>query len=150
MNNSNMKIYFKIFKLIVIIADIFIAGVLSIVLVSTYFVEDGFITVLMLTAFSVLFFSLLEIFLVKYYQNIVISVDFTGDCVIINTNKKQYVLPKKYIKCVKEDTSSARTYIFYNDGVKEKKFVYIMRYAFKTHYLDICEMKKQLPYTNFE
>lgn len=147
---KGISIFYKIFKIALIIADIFLAGVLSILLVSTYLAKEGFVTAFILSFIFVLFFAIIEVILLKYYKNIVISVGFTTDCVIINTNKERYTLPKEHFTRVKEETSNGRTYIFYKDGVQEKKFVYIMRYAFKTHHLDISEIKKQMPFTIFE
>lgn len=147
---KGISIFYKIFKIALIIADIFLAGVISILLVSTYLAKEGFVTAFILSFIFVLFFAIIEVFLLKYYKNIVISVGFTTDCVIINTNKERYTLPKEHFTRVKEETSNGRAYIFYKDGVQEKKFVYIMRYAFKTHHLDISEIKKQMPFTIFE
>lgn len=147
---KEISIFYKIFKIAVVIADVFLAGILSVLLVCTYLAEEGFITLFILSLIIMMSFAVLEILLLQYYQNIVISVGFTADCVVINTNKESYTLPKKYFTRVKEETSNGRTYIFYKDGVQERKFVYIMRYAFKTRHLDIGEMIRQMPYTSFE
>lgn len=147
---KNISIFYKLFKIWMLVVDIFFVGVLSVVLLSTFVSKEGFGIALILSFVSILFISILEIFLLRYYRNIVISDGFINDCVVINTNKQKYVLPKKYFTRVKEETSNGRTYIFYNDGTQEKKFVYIMRYAFKTRHLNISEMKTQMPYTIFE
>ncbi|MDD6848326.1 MAG: hypothetical protein PUD53_06110 [Oscillospiraceae bacterium] len=147
---KDIRVFYKLFKIWILVADVFFIGVLSVVLVSTFVYKEGFGIALILFFISILFITILEIFLLKYYRNIVISVGFINDCVVINTNKEKYVLPKKYFTRVKEETSNGRTYIFYNDGTQEKKFVYIMRYAFKTRHLNISEMKTQMPYTIFE
>lgn len=146
----NISIFYKLFKIWIFVADIFFAGILSVLWVCTFVSKEGFGIALILSFISILFISVLEIFLLRYYRNIVISVSFIDDCVVINTNKQKYVLPKKYFTRVKEEASNGRTYIFYNDGTHKKKIVYIMRYAFKTRHLNISEMKTQMPYTYFE
>lgn len=142
--------YYKITKIWFIVADIIILGILTVLCVIVFRSNEGFATALLLSSIFVLFIFVLEFFLLRYYRNIVISVGFTDECVIIRTNKTEYTLSKKYFTLVKEETSNALTYIFYNDGTQKKKFVYIMRYAFKTHHLNISEMKMQMPYTRFE
>lgn len=142
--------YYKITKVWFMVADIIILGILSVLCVLAFRSNEGFATALLLSSIFILFIFVLEFFLLRYYRNIVISVGFTDDCVIIKTNKTKYVLPKKYFTLVKEETSNGRTYIFYNDGTQKKKYVYIMRYAFKTHHLNISEMEMQMPYTRFE
>ncbi len=122
----------------------------STILVISTISGESFLEAIILIPITALFLAIIEIFLLRYYQNIVISVEFINDCVVINTNKNKYVLPNKYFTRVKEETSNGRTYIFYNDGIQEKKFVFIMKYAFKTYHLDISEMQKHMPYTVFD
>ena len=147
---KNTNIFYRILKIGMIVADVFIACVLTALCVLTFISQEEFSIALMLSLAFVFGFSIIEIFLLKYYQNIVISIDFIEDCVVVYTNKKKYILPKKYFTLVKEQPANGRTYILYNDGICTKKFVYIMRYAFKTYRLDILEMKKHMPYTKFE
>ncbi len=143
--------FYKILKIIFIIADVFVIGIYSAILIIALISGEGFWEATILIPVTALVFAIIEIILLKYYQNIVISVDFIDDCVVINTNKEKYVLPNKYFSRVKEEISNGRTYIFYNDGNQEKKFVYIMKYTpFKTHHLNISEMKKHMPFTVFE
>ena len=113
---KNTNIFYRILKIGMIVADVFIACVLTALCVLTFISQEEFSIALMLSLAFVFGFSIIEIFLLKYYQNIVISIDFIEDCV----------------------------------GICTKKFVYIMRYAFKTYHLDILEMKKHMPYTKFE
>ncbi len=147
---KNIRFFYKLLKVWIIIANIFIIAILFVVLFYAFVSGEGFGIALTFSFLSIIFFSILEILLLKYYRNIVISVSFTKDCVVVNTNKETYVLPKRFFTRVKEETSNGRTYIFYNDGLQKKKFVYVMRYAFKTRHLDISEMKMQMPYTTFE
>lgn len=147
---KDISVFYKMFKVGILIADLFLVGALSVVLVTAFVSQEGFGVALILFFVAIMFMFVLEIFLLRYYRNVVIAIGFKDDCVVIKTNKEEYVLPKKHITRVKEDTSIGRTYIFYNDGTQEKKFVYIMRYAFKTRHLDISEMKAQIPNTVFE
>lgn len=147
---KNIRFFYKLLKVWIIIANLFIIAILFVVLFYAFVSGEGFGIALTFSFLSIIFFSILEILLLKYYRNIVISVSFTKDCVVVNTNKETYVLPKRFFTRVKEETSNGRTYIFYNDGLQKKKFVYVMRYAFKTRHLDISEMKMQMPYTTFE
>lgn len=71
---KGISIFYKIFKIALIIADIFLAGVISILLVNTYLAKEGFVTAFILSFIFVLFFAIIEVFLLKYYKNIVISV----------------------------------------------------------------------------
>lgn len=146
---KRLSIFYKILKIIFIIADIFVIGVYSAILIISVISDESFLEAIILIPISALFFTIIELFLLRYYQNIVISIEFIDECVVINTNKEKFVLPNQYFTRVKEETSNGRTYIFYNDGKEVKKLVFIMRYAFKTYYLDIDEMKQHMPYTVF-
>ena len=148
-----MKAYYKLLKCVCITADIFallIFGTLiTVIVLSGEYEQLGTIIILLLIFAAA--FAVVEIFLLKYYGNVVTSVEFSGNDVIIITNRKRYVLPDKYFTRVKEDTSTARTYITYDDGQSVKRFVFQMKYSpFKTYHLDIAEMKKHMPYTIFE
>lgn len=66
------------------------------------------------------FITIVETILLKYYGNIVVSIEYQDDNVILITNKERYILPGKYFTEIKEDISTARTYIKYNDGIRQK------------------------------
>ena len=96
------------------------------------------------------FITIVETILLKYYGNIVVSIEYQDDNVILIKNKERYILPGKYFTEVKEDISTARTYIKYNDGKKAKNFVFQMKYSpFKTYYLNMDEMKIYMPFALF-
>ncbi len=147
---KELSTFYRIFKIIIFIADIFAICIYSSILILTLISGESFLEAIILIIISALILTIIEVSLLKYYQNIVISIEFVNDYVIINTNKAKYILPDKCFIRVKEETSNGRTYIFYNDGIHEKKFVYIMKYLFKTYHLDIEEMKRHMPYTVFE
>lgn len=142
--------FYKILKIMFIVSDIFIIFAYCAMWTISFVSGQNLMATAILTPISALIFALVEVLLLRYYQKVVISVGFSDDCVIINTNKKEYILQSKFFICVREETSNGRTYIFYDDGEKEYKFVFVMRYAFKTYHLDIVEMKKHMPYTVFE
>ncbi|MCH5303242.1 MAG: hypothetical protein J1E41_00130 [Ruminococcus sp.] len=148
-----MKYFYKILKGFIVIADIFILVIFGILIISTMFsnkYDDLFIIIPLFFVF-VVFFVFIEFVLIKYYGKIVISVEFSGEDVILITNTKRHILPAKYVTEVEEITSLARTYIKYNDGVTKKKFVFQMMYfPFRIHHLNIQEMKKHMPYTMFK
>lgn len=100
---------------------------------------------------SGLIIAFVEIILFKYYGNIVVSLKYQDDNVIISTNKNNYVLSGEYFTEVKEDKSMARTYIKYNDGKMRKTFVFQMKYSpFKTYYLNLSEMETHMPNALFK
>lgn len=147
-----MKNYYKILKLFFIVADIFffiVFGILIIITLLSNKYED-LITIIPLFLCSATFMSFIEIFLIKYYGNIVTSVEFNGNNVILITNTKKHILPAKYFSEVKEVNSLARTYIIYDDTKIKKKFIFQMKYSpFKTYHLNLQEMKEHMPYTKF-
>lgn len=147
---KNLNKFYKLLKIELIIANVFVICIYSAILIISTVSGEGFIEAIILIPITALMLTVIEMILLKYYQNIVISVEFIDDCVAINTNKGKYVLPNKYFTRVKEEPSNGRTYIFYKDGTQEKKFVFIMKYAFKTYHLDMDEMKLHMPYTVFE
>ena len=78
------------------------------------------------------------------------NVKFDGDNVLLVTNKEIHSINNKHIVQVKEDFSTCITYIKYDDGIVKKDFKYQMKYfPFKTNRLNIDEMKKYMPYTEF-
>lgn len=147
---KNLNKFYKLLKIELIIANVFVICIYSAILIISTVSGEGFIEAIILIPITALMLTIIEMILLKYYQNIVISVEFTDDCVAINTNKEKYVLPNKYFTRVKEEPSNGRIYIFYKDGTQEKKFVFIMKYAFKTYHLDMNEMKLHMPYTVLE
>ncbi len=142
--------YYKALKIIFIIADIFIISAFSAIWTVALISNKNLMAAIILTPISALIIILIEGLILRYYQKVVISVGFIDDCIIIYTNKEKYILPNKFFTCVREETANGRTYILYDDGEKVYKFVFVMRYAFKTYHLDIAEMRKHMPYTIFE
>ena len=142
--------YYKNLKIIFIIADIFIIAAFSAIWTAAITSGQNLMPAIILTPIFALIITLIEVLILRYYQKVVISVDFIDDIVIIYTNKEKYMLPNKFFTCVKEEPTNGRTYILYDDGEKAYKFVFVMKYAFKTYHLDIAGMRKHMPYTAFE
>lgn len=147
-----MKKFYSYLKILSFIIDTFFVMVflflIFVNLLSAKYKELSLIFLIMLIGGG--FITIVETILLKYYGNIVVSIEYQDDNVILITNKERYILPGKYFTEVKEDISTARTYIKYNDGKKAKTFVYQMKYSpFKTYYLNIDEMKIHMPFALF-
>ena len=82
---KNIRFFYKLLKVWIIIANIFIIAILFVVLFYAFVSGEGFGIALTFSFLSIIFFSILEILLLKYYRNIVISVSFTKDCVVANS-----------------------------------------------------------------
>lgn len=147
-----MKHYYNSLIVWLIIADIFLLVIFGILITTTLVSQqyNDLFTIIPLFFVFTAFFAGTEIFLIKYYANIVISVEFSGEDIILITNTKRHQMPVKYISEVKEIPSLCRTYIKYNNGGTKKQFTYVMRYALKTRHLNFEEMKRHMPYTKFD
>lgn len=147
-----MKKFYSYLKILSFIIDTFFVMVflflIFVNLLSAKYKELPLIFLIMLIGGG--FITIVETILLKYYGNIVVSIEYQDDNVILITNKERYILPGKYFTEVKEDISTARTYIKYNDGKKAKNFVFQMKYSpFKTYYLNMDEMKIYMPFALF-
>lgn len=148
-----MKNYYKRLKIFFIITDIYIIILFGIVIISTLLSHnyEDLLTIIPLFSFSAVFIASIEIFLIRYYGNIVVSVEFSGDDVILITNTKRHTLPAKHFSMVEEVPSLGRIFIIYDDGKTKKKFTFKMKcLVFKPyHHLNIQEMREHMPYTKF-
>lgn len=143
-----MKHYYTFLKLFCSVADVFLILVIA-VLIGINMLYGEYSQLYIIIPLSVLFvavFALIEIFLIRYYGNIVISIDYSGSNVVLVTNNKTHYISGDCFTEVCEDTGTARTYIKYRDGKKIKTLVFQMKYSpFKTHRLDIDKMKAHMP-----
>ena len=147
-----MKHHYNSLIVWLIIADIFLLVIFGILITTTLVSQqyNEFFTIIPLFFVFAAFFTGTDIFLIKYYANIVISVEFSGEDIILITNTKRHQIPVKYISEVVEIPSLYRTYIKYNNGGTKKQFTYVTKYAFKTRHLNFEEMKRHMPYTKFD
>lgn len=143
-----MKHYYTFLKLFCIVADVFIISVIA-MLISLNMLSGEYTqlyTIIPLSLFFIAVFALIEILLLRYYGNIVISLEYSGSNVILVTNNKRYCVSGDCFLEVYEDTGTARTYIKYRDGEKDKTLTFQMKYSlFKTYRLDIDKMKEHMP-----
>ena len=146
-----MKNFYKYIKAVCLFGCCFLLAVF--VLIVTMIVSSGqyedLIIIPIFIPVLVLFF-IMALFLLRYYRKMVIDVKFDGDNVLLITNKEIHSINNKHILQVKEDFSTCITYIRYDDGKIKKNFKYQMKYfPFKTYRLNIDEMKKHMPCTEF-
>ena len=117
-----MKKFYSFLKILIFIIDTFFVLVFLFLifanLLSAQYKELPLIFLLMIIGGG--FITIVETILLKYYGNIVVSIEYQDDNIILITNKERYILPGKYFTEVKEDISTARTYIKYNDGKMQK------------------------------
>lgn len=147
-----MKKFYKFLKALCLAGDIFILLLLAAVICNIIHSEqyDDLPRTVALFVFAAAFIAFVEIILLRYYGGVVTDVSFSDGEAVIITNRKKYVLPVKYFNRVWEDGSAYRTYIEYDDGKFKKQFIYQMKYSpFKTHRLNLKEMKENMPYTEF-
>lgn len=148
-----MKFFFKFLILFIILVDVFYIGIFSLLVFMTVYTNEyeQLYVILSLFFVSALFFIILEVFLLRYYGNIVISVSFKNDDCIIKTNTKEYVLPSENFYRVEECIWQGRTFIFYDDGNLKRKFTFQMKYfPFHSYHLNINEMKNHMTNALFE
>lgn len=148
-----MKHYYTFLKFFCIVTDVFLILVIAMLIcLNIHFGEyTQLYTIIPLGLIFIAVFALIEIFLLRYYGNIVISVEYSGSNVILVTNNKSYCVSGDCFSEVFEDTGTARTYIKYRDGEKVKKLTFQMKYSpFKTYRLDIAKMKEHMPYAVFK
>lgn len=148
-----MKIFYTCLKILIIIADVFLFSVFLFLIAASVVTDkyDDLRIIILLMIICGAFFAAVETFLIKYYSNVVVSIEYQFDDVVLKTNTKIYVLPGKYFTEIKEDKSTARTYIKYDDGKRKQTFVFQMKYSpLKTHYLNIYEMKTHMPKALFK
>ena len=148
---NKMKNFYNYIKAFCLFSCCFLLAVF--VLIVTMIVSSGqyedLIIIPIFIPVLVLFF-IMALFLLRYYRKMVIDVKFDGDNVLLITNKEIHSINNKHIVQVKEDFSTCITYIKYDDGKIKKDFKYQMKYfPFKTYRLNIDEMKKHMPYTEF-
>ncbi len=146
-----MKYFYKYIKAFCVFTHCFLLAMF--LLIVTMIVLSGQYEDLIIIPIFILvsgLFVFIESLLLRYYRKMVIDVKFDGDNVLLITNKEIHSINNKHIVQVKEDFSTCITYIRYDDGIIKKDFKYQMKYfPFKTYRLNIDEMKKHMPYTEF-
>ncbi len=148
-----MKHFYTFLKLFCIVIYVFLTLVIAMLIYLNMLFSEytQFYTIIPLGLFFIAAFALIEIFLLRYYGNIVISIEYSGSNVILVTNNKRYCVSGDCFLEVYEDTGTARTYIKYCDGEKVKKLTFQMKYSpFKTYRLDIDKMKEHMPNAVFK
>ena len=138
-----MKHFFKFLVAFFVLADIFfiaLFGFLFFMIIHTNEYEQLYV-IIPLFIVAVLFFGFIEVLLLKYYGNVVISVSFENENCVIKTNIKEYVLPsEKFYKV--EDCRQGRIFLFYDDGDFKRKFTFQKKYfPFHNYNLNIDEMR---------
>lgn len=139
-----MKYFFKFLIAFLIFADIFffaLFGFLFFMIIHTNEYEQLYV-IIPLFIVAVLFLGCLEVFLLKYYANIVISVSFENENCIIKTNIREYVLPCENFYRVEDCKWQGRIFVFYDGGNFKRKFTFQKQYfPFYKNHLNIDEMR---------
>ena len=139
-----MKYFFKFLIAFLIFADIFffaLIGFLFFMIIHTNEYEQLYV-IIPLFIVAVLLLGCLEVFLIRYYANVVLSISFENENCVINTNVRKYVLPSENFYKVEDCKWQGRIFIFYDDGNLKRKFTFQKKYfPFHSYHLNIDEMR---------
>lgn len=101
--------------------------------------------------FALVWMNGISLFIITYYRNLVIEVDFDGDTTVITTNSKLICLPSKNFVEVIDSSFLGRTILKYEEGTTRKRFIFQKQYSlFKVYSLDLIEMKKHMTHAAFK
>ena len=129
-----------------IFADVLIIGVFAVLFTFSHSVVPYILFPIFL-----IWFAIIETFLFRYYSSCIVALTFQGDKCIIKTHSDEYVLDSRFFYEAKEDISTGRTSICYNDGNRNKKFIYAMiHFPYRITHLNIDEMQCNMPNAVFK
>ena len=134
------------FLVLCILIDILLIGAFAVLFAFTQSIEPYILFPIFL-----IWLAIIETFLFRYYSRCIVALTFQGDKCVVKTHSAEYVLDSRFFYEVKEDISTGRTYVCYNDGDMNKKFIYAMiHFPYRMTHLNIDEMQCNMPNAVFK